>query len=455
MLAPLNSTMIAVAMPQVMDEFAVGFRSTGWLVTAYLIAMASLQPVAGNIGDRIGRRRLVLGGLVCFGCASLAAAVAPHLWLLIALRTLQAVAAALIVPNGAALIRAVVPEERRGGRFGLIGTAVALAAAVGPPFGSVLITIASWHAVFYVNLVLILPALAIGWRCLPRDGATAGRQVFDVLGAIMLPTMLMVLTGWLIWIARHPTWWALGVGGLVVLMLATVFLRWECRHPDPVLQPRLFRRRAFAAANGGIALGNLAMYTVLLAVPLLLASRTASSTLQTGIIITAMSGAMIVASPLGGWLADRCGRRLPTIAGLALLTLGALPMAVAGAEIMLPPLVLGLVFVGVGIGMAMPGLQSTAVESVREEEAGVASGIYSTSRYLGSIVGSAILAGLLGSDRRNADGLGSVFVIVCAAAAVATVVGMGLRARPEAHGANGCRASSVDGRWGKRRGGAA
>jgi MFS family permease len=78
MLAPLNSTMIAVALPQVMDEFRVGFRSAGWLVTAYLIAMASLQPVAGNIGDRIGRRRLVLGGLVCFGCASLAAAVAPH-----------------------------------------------------------------------------------------------------------------------------------------------------------------------------------------------------------------------------------------------------------------------------------------------------------------------------------------------------------------------------------------
>ena len=213
-------------------------------------------------------------------------------------------------------------------------------------------------------------------------------------------------------------------------------LWWECRHPDPVLQPRLFRRRAFAAANGGIALGNLAMYTVLLAVPLLFASRTAPSTLQAGIILTAMTGAMIVASPLGGWLADRYGRRLPTIAGLALLTLGAVPMAMAGAEIMLSALVLGLVFVGIGIGMAMPGLQSTAVESVHTAEAGGAAGIYSTSRYLGSIVSSAILAGLMGTDRRNGTSLGSVFVIVCAAAALATVVGLGLRARPEAHGAD-------------------
>jgi DHA2 family methylenomycin A resistance protein-like MFS transporter len=354
------------------------------------------------------------------------------------LRILQAVAAALIVPNGAALIRAVVPEERRAGKFGLIGTAVALAAAVGPPFGGVLITVASWHAVFYVNLLLVLPALIIGWRCLPRDRATARGRVFDVPGALMLPTILTVMTGLLIWSAHRPTRWVLGGGGLVVLMLATVFLRWEARHPDPVLQPQLFRRRAFAAANGGIALGNLAMYTVLLAVPLLLASRAAHSTLHAGIILTAMTGAMIVASSPGGRLADRYGRRLPTIAGLALLTLGAVPMAMAGADIMLPALVLGLVCVGIGIGMAMPGLQSTAVESVHTAEAGVAAGIYSTSRYLGSIVGSAILAGSLGADRRNTDSLGSVFMIVCAAAALATVVSVGLRARPEAHGGYGC-----------------
>jgi MFS family permease len=110
-------------------------------------------------------------------------------------------------------------------------------------------------------------------------------------------------------------------------------------------------------------------------------------------------------------------------------------MAVAGAEIRLPPLVIGLALVGIGIGLAMPGLQSTAVESVSREEAGVASGIYSTSRYLGSIVGSAILAGLVGAGRSGADGLGRVFVIVLMAAALATVVGLGLRARPEIHGA--------------------
>lgn len=435
MLAPLNSTMIAVAMPEVMAEFQVGLGSAGWLVTAYLIAMASLQPVAGKIGDSVGRRRLVLGGLAGFGLASLVAAVAPNLRVLIWFRVLQAVAGALIVPNGAALVRELVPAERRGGRFGLIGAAVALAAALGPPFGSALITVAGWRAIFYVNLVLALPALAIGWRWLPRDHATGARGQFDVLGALMLSSILSATAGLLMFTTRGTTSLMLAGSVLAVLMLTAVFLRWEFRHADPVFQPRLFRHRAYAAANGGIALGNLAMYTVLLAVPLLLAARSASSSWQIGLVLTAMSGAMIVGSPVGGWLADTYGRRLPTVAGLALLTLGTAPMAVAGAEIRLPLLVVGLGFVGTGIGMAMPGLQSTAVESVGEDEAGVASGIYSTSRYLGSIVGSAMLAGLLGSSRRDMDGLGLVFVIVLTAALLATVVGLGLRARPEAHGA--------------------
>src|SRR2546425_1350504 len=205
MLAPLNSTMIAVALPEVMDEFKVGLGSAGWLVTAYLIAMASLQPVAGKIGDRIGRCRLVLGGLMCFGLASLIATVAPNLWVLIALRVLQAGAGALIVPNGAALIREVVPAERRGARFGLIGAGVGLAAAAGPPFGSALIITAGWRAVFYVNLLLVLPALAISWRWLPKDRATAGMRQFDVPGAIKLPIILVGTPGLLMFTTHSTT----------------------------------------------------------------------------------------------------------------------------------------------------------------------------------------------------------------------------------------------------------
>jgi MFS family permease len=168
-LAPLNSTMIAVALPGITDDLVAGAAATSWLVTAYLIAMASLQPVAGRLGDRLGRRRLILGGSIGFGLASLGATVAPNLPLLILCRVAQAVSGAVVLPNGDALLREIVPDERRASRFGMIGSAIGLAAAVGPPLGGILVSTAGWRAMFAVNLLLVIPALILGWRAIPRD----------------------------------------------------------------------------------------------------------------------------------------------------------------------------------------------------------------------------------------------------------------------------------------------
>lgn len=134
-LAPLNSTMIAVALPDVMLGFDVDISSAGWLITAYLIAMASLQPLAGKLGDTFGHRNMVLSGLAVFGLVSIAAALSPSLPFLLAFRVLQAVSAALIVPNGSALLREILPAVRRGAGFGLMGAGIAVAARPGRRWG--------------------------------------------------------------------------------------------------------------------------------------------------------------------------------------------------------------------------------------------------------------------------------------------------------------------------------
>ena len=432
MLAPLNSTMIAVAVTDVMADFDVELSRAGWLVTAYLIGMASLQPVAGRIGDLIGRRRLILGGLAVFGLVSLAASLAPNLWALIAFRTLQAVAGALIIPNGAAIVREVVPWERRGQTFGLIGAVVGIAAASGPPIGGLLVDAAGWRAMFTVNLAIVVPALVLGWRTLPRDQGRPTSGNFDTAGAFLLPLVLIGVTALLVLLSQGIPAFVAGGGLAAVVALGVLFVWREARHPQPVLRVDLFRRRNFTSACLGIGLGNMAMYTVLLSVPLLLASRSGFSTLETGLVLTSMSAAMILVAPLGGRLADRAGRRTPTLAGLGILTAGSLVITLAGVDIAVPTLIAGLLLVGTGIGLATPGLQTSAVESVDSRDAGIASGLYSTSRYLGSITGSVILVALLGAKGDDVGGLGTVFLLVLVAASLSVVGASGMKGRPAA-----------------------
>ena len=220
-----------------------------------------------------------------------------------------------------------------------------------------------------------------------------------------------------------------GLGGVGLLILALFFFWHELRHPDPVLQPRFFQHRTFAAANAAVALSNLAMYSTLLAIPILLANQPGWSSAQTGLVLTSMSATMVIFSPLGGRLSDRWGRRWPTMGGLALLTLGLFLLVLAGSEPVLPALIGGLGVAGIGLGLSSAGMQSAAVEAVTKKEAGVASGIFSTSRYLGSIVGSSVLP-LLYVQGSGVAGFSSVLAMVVGAALFSVVASLGLHHWP-------------------------
>jgi DHA2 family methylenomycin A resistance protein-like MFS transporter len=411
--------MIAVALPGIMVEFGSDPAATGWLVTAYLIVMASLQPVTGKLGDRLGRRRLILGGLICFGLASLGAALAPSLLLLILLRVAQAISGAVVLPNGDALLREIVPAERRAARYGLIGSAVGLAAAVGPPLGGLLVTTLSWRAMFAVNLALILPALLLGWRHLPAWSGRATGRAFDWLGALLLSTILVSLAGLLSRGGAVASPAVLLVAAGLLAALLVVFVRRELGHPEPVLQPRFFRRPAFAAAAGAVTLSNLSMYSTLLTIPLLWV-HTGRPTVEIGFVLGVMAITMVVIAPFGGRLADRFGRRWPTVGGLAALTVGTGLVALAGSGS--PALtVAGLAILGLGLGFANPGIQVSAIEAVERADAGAAAGAYSTCRYLGGIVGSALLAGLVSSAPSDA-GFNAMFGTITTAALLACLL---------------------------------
>jgi len=431
-LMPLNSTMIAVALPEVTNDLGVTISRSAWLVTAYLVAIASLLPLAGDLADRFGRRRMILSGLTVFGLASVGASISQNFETLLIFRILQAMSGAMVLPAGWAVMREAVPEVRRAFAFGLTGSMIGLAAGVGPPLGGLLTELAGWRGIFYVNIPVVVTAMIMGWRVLPqnpRRSKVGSKDRFDFSGAILLPIVLSGMAGVLMAISRGAPWLIIGFAVVGLTGIALLLVRIESRANSPVLQAGLFRIRGFTAAAGGVAFSNMSMYVTLLAVPLMLTARGNFTDLEIGLVLTALSIASFVVSPVAGRFADRLGRRLPTVFGMTITTLAALPMAVQGSDIPIPLLVGSLIVFGIGFGIANPGMQTAALEAAPSDRGAAASGVYSTSRYFGSIVGSAILAGLIGKDHTDPSGIDSVFILVLISSGVSLLSVMALASR--------------------------
>jgi EmrB/QacA subfamily drug resistance transporter len=393
-LAPLNSTMIAVALPEIRDAFGVSVTATTLLVTLYLVAMAAGQPVGGRLGDLYGRRRVYLIGLAWFGIASAGCAFAPNLEWLIVFRTQQALAGTLSFPNGTAMIREAVPAARRATAFGTIGLATGIAAASGPPLGGALVHLFGWSAIFWANVPVVGLALLMGWQSLPRIlPVRSERPRFDVAGTVLFAAALSA-------VIAIPALFKVGlplvaiVAGLLGAVFGVAFVWWERRTPGPVVDVQLFRNRHFAAACATVGLSNLVMYTTLLALPLYLEEVRGEGVQKAGLVLAAMSVFSALLGPMSGRWTDRAGRWLPAVAGSVISLVGAMLLALFIPATSLVPIVLALMVTGVGLGVSMAPVQTAAVEAVPMTRTGSAAGIFSTSRYLGSVVGSTVLAAI-------------------------------------------------------------
>lgn len=415
MLAPLNSTMIVVALPHILEEFGRSLAWGSWIVISYLVAMAAVQPLGGSLGDRYGRRRLFLTGLSVFLLATLAAALAWRIEVLIAARTVQAVAGAIAIPNGTALVRSLIPSGRQGRSFGTIGAGIAVAAALGPPLGGIITDSLGWRWIFAANVLLIAPAIVLGMRLPAGGGSHVGR--FDLRGAVLLTTGLVSL-------ALSLTIWrvdgvppAISLLCVLLAIASGLMLRRQVRRVErPVLNLGLFRERAYLPATLTVLLSNMTMYTVLLSLPVFLSKREGWDSTHIGLLLGAMSAQMIVFSPAGGWLSDRFGRRLPALAGTSMIAAGTIPfVAISGSWswlLFLAPLTV----VGIGIGLSSAPVQTAAIESVPSGETGQAAGLFSTMRYLGSITGSGIMAAILTGAVPSVSEFRALYVVLLVAA---------------------------------------
>ncbi len=379
-LVPLNSTMLAVALPTLADEFGISPGSAGVLVTVYLVAMLVGQPTAGRLADRIGARRLAIIALSGFGVCSAAAMFSGTFALLVATRTGQAIFASALSPSVRTLLRKVTDAASRGRAFGLQESVIGVGAGLGPVIGGLLLTAFGWRAIFAVNLPAVVIVLVVLRRSVPA--------------AVDEPTTS----------APHPP---------------TAPTTSEALHPPRVLNG------TFLAAFSTQATAVFAQYALLLVGPILLDARGWGSG-AIGLALSCLTLGMIVMSPTGGRLGDEWGRRRPVVLGLLVSTIAVATSAAFGNEVTSAVLIGTLLAFGIGFGVASPSIFTAGIEASPEEHVGLTAGLLSTSRYVGSVIASILLSALLAED---ASGVGVMLALSTAALGLSLLSASGLPGR--------------------------
>lgn len=435
-LVPLNSTMLAVALPGVMGDFGLGANEVSSLVTLYLGAVAVALPVGGAIGDRYGHRPAFLAGVLGFALFSALAAVAGSFEVLEVSRVGQAVSGALISTSSAALIRETAPAERQGEAFGLFDLLVSTSAAVGPFVGGILVGAFGWRSLFVLAVPMgIIAAAFVGLLLRPAaadaDGdprAPRTAAPIDVPGLVLLGLTIVAFL-----MALRSDGGPIGTAAaLAILPLAAIFVVVELRRARPAVDPRLFLNRPFAAAVLGVFGSTVILHGSFILVPLAVEELLRESATTSGIALLGIAGVAALVAPFGGRASDRRGRRLLVVTGAAISAAGLAGLALPGGAGSVLAIAALLAVVGFGNGLTSPR-QAAALESVDRSRVGMAAGTYYTGRYLGGVVGASIAGAILGTHV-TAGGVSTGFGVLAAVGVGVAVVSLGLRGRPVAAG---------------------
>jgi EmrB/QacA subfamily drug resistance transporter len=389
-MALLDSTVVNVALPRIGEDLDADLAALQWTVNAYMLTLAGLILLGGSLGDRYGRRKIFVVGVIWFAAASLLCGLAPNAGVLIAARALQGVGGALLTPGSLALIQASFHPDDRGRAVGLWSGFGGIGAAVGPFLGGWLVDGPGWRWVFLLNVPVALLCAPIAVRHVPESGDGRVHSRFDVLGAVLGALALAFVTYALIE-AR---------GGSVAVVVAAVagvaagvaFVVVEKRRPDPMMPLDIFASRQFTAVN----LVTLCVYAAfggfffLAALQLQVVS--GYTALGAGTALLPTTALMLLFSARSGALADRIGPRIPLTVGSLLCAVGMLLMLRVGedasyvADVLPALLVLGLGMVGL-----VAPLTATVLASVDVGRAGLASGVNNAAARAAGLIAVAAL----------------------------------------------------------------
>lgn len=432
-LAMLDATVANLAVPDLAVDFPGStVADLSWVITAYAVAFAAALAPAGRLADTIGRRRLYIAGVGLFTLMSALAAAAPTVGLLVAARAVQGVGAAAMIPASLAVLLAGMPAERRAGAIGAWSASSALAAAIGPSVGGVLVEAFGWPSLFVINVPLGV-ALVVVARRLPADERLADARFPDLAGSALLGGGIAVIV---LAVTQGDRWgWTSAgtvagmAGGLVAVTLA---VRRSQGHPAPAVETALWRSPRFAVANVAAFGYGMALYSWMFIGVLFLTGSWGYSELRAGFAMSPSAVFAAIGAVVVGRSAGRISPRLAVGGGALLVAVGgALIVSAAGDDPSFVTLWLPVSLIaGTGVGAVTTGLSSAAVLSAPPAQFAGATGSVMTARQIGGALGVAIAAVIIdNSSASGADRFRPAYVFSTVAVAVVAVLAVGVRGR--------------------------
>jgi EmrB/QacA subfamily drug resistance transporter len=432
----LDATIVNVAFPDVRASFAGSILpSLSWILSAYAIVFAALLVPGGRFADVVGGRRLFLAGLAGFTMGSVLCATAPSVELLVAARVLQAAGGALLVPASQLLVMAAHPPDQRMRAIGVMAGVAALASALGPVLGGLMVDLGGWRLVFLVNLPIGLAALFLGRR-MPQPPVRGAIARPDLVGALVAVAAVGSLA---LGAVQGPVWgWGdpRTVSAFVASALLAPLLVWRSAvHPAPVLELALFRVRSFRTGNLGALLLGTSFFGLLLANSLYLTQVWGYSVLRAGLAIAPGPLASAAAAMTAARFTDRIDPRRFILPGAVISALAGVWLATqvgserAYASEWLP----GTLLMGIGVGLGFATIVAVCVRDLGPAQLGIGSGMSATARQIGAVLGVATLVAILGpAPDAGAYDAGWWAMAALALVAAVPVALIGRRAAPAA-----------------------
>ncbi|MEC3916509.1 DHA2 family efflux MFS transporter permease subunit [Nocardia sp. CDC160] len=394
----LDALVVTTALNTIREQLGASLEALEWTFNAYTLAFAVLLLTASAVGDRIGRRRLLIAGLALFTLASAACALATDIGVLIAARAIQGVGGAMIMPAAFTLVAVAFPPEQRGRAMGIFAGITGLAILGGPVVGGAVVQGLTWEWIFWLNVPIGLVLIPLVARFAAESTGPATK--IDILGVVLSGLGVLGLvwglvrgnaSGW-----SSPEILATLIGGGVLL---AAFVGWELRTRHPMVPMGLFTHRGFSTANLAGLLMTASLFGMAFFFAQYLQAGLSYTPLGSGLRLLPWTATLFVVAPIAGARMTRIGERRLIVGGLLLTAAGAAWIALAaGTGAGYPALIVPMLLAGIGVSAAMPAIQNAAISSVGPESVGTASGIYNTMRQLGGSFGIAVTSAVFAAN---------------------------------------------------------